>query len=355
MIGLARDGALATAVALKVRKGRLLGRDTVRFHDILEEADAALLASFASRYYLGRGEQGIRELPKEILLPGDFEDRALLGEVLSASAGRRVLTHVPTRGDKARLVELANQNARHALEDRVTIMSDAERADEALYELQDRLDLKVVPRLMVCFDVSHIQGAETVASAVVFENAEPRRSDYRHMRIRGDWGNDDFRSMAEVVGRWFRRRAEEQKPLPDLILIDGGKGQLSAARAALDALGVTDVTVAALAKKEEEVFLPGLAEPIRLDRRDRALQLLQRIRNEAHRFAIRYNRKLRSKRTLRSDIGDIPGIGPNRQQALLTRFGSVKGIRAASAEEIARVPGFSRVLASRVLTYLGRS
>jgi excinuclease ABC subunit C len=355
VIGLARDGALATAVALKVRKGRLLGRDTVRFHDILEEADAALLASFASRYYLGRGEQGIRELPKEILLPGDFEDRALLGEVLSASAGRRVLTHVPTRGDKARLVELANQNARHALEDRVTIMSDAERADEALYELQDRLDLKVVPRLMVCFDVSHIQGAETVASAVVFENAEPRRSDYRHMRIRGDWGNDDFRSMAEVVGRWFRRRGDEQKPLPDLILIDGGKGQLSAARAALDALGVTDVTVAALAKKEEEVFLPGLAEPIRLDRRDRALQLLQRIRNEAHRFAIRYNRKLRSKRTLRSDIGDIPGIGPNRQQALLTRFGSVKGIRAASAEEIARVPGFSRVLASRVLTYLGRS
>jgi excinuclease ABC subunit C len=207
---------------------------------------------------------------------------------------------------------------------------------------------------MVCFDVSHIQGAETVASAAVFENAEPRRSDYRHMRIRGDWGNDDFRSMAEVVGRWFRRRGEEQKPLPDLVLIDGGKGQLTAARAALDALGVTDVTVAALAKKEEEVFLPGLAEPIRLDRRDRALQLLQRIRNEAHRFAIRYNRKLRSKRTLRSDIGDIPGIGPSRQQALLTRFGSVKGIRAASEEEIARVPGFSRVLASRVLTYLGR-
>jgi excinuclease ABC subunit C len=157
-----------------------------------------------------------------------------------------------------------------------------------------------------------------------------------------------------VVGRWFRRRGEEGKPLPDLALIDGGKGQLSAARAALEALGITDVTVAALAKKEEEVFLPGLPGAIRLDRRDRALQLLQRIRNEAHRFAVRYNRKLRSRRTIRSDIGDIPGIGPNRQQALLTRFGSLKGIKAASAEEIARVPGFSRVLASRVLTYLGR-
>ena len=354
VIGLARDGALATAVALKIRKGRLLGRDTVRFHEIGGEADAALLASFAARYYLGRGEQGLREVPREILFPAEFGDRPLLAEALSTSTGRRVAANVPSRGEKRRLVELANQNARHALEDRVTVMSAAERADEALYELQDRLDLKVVPRLMVCFDVSHTQGAEAVASAAVFENAEPRKSDYRHMRIRGEWGNDDFRSMAEVVGRWFRRRSEEEKPLPDLVLIDGGKGQLSAARAALDALGITDVTVAALAKREEEVFLPGLPEPIRLDRRDRALQLLQRVRNEAHRFAIRYNRNLRSRRTIRSDIGDIPGIGPGRQQALLARFGSVKGIRAASEEEIARVPGFSRVLASRVLTYLGR-
>lgn len=354
VIGLARDGALATAVALKIRKGRLLGRDTVRFHEIGGEADAALLASFASRYYLGRGKHGLREVPREILFPAEFGDRPLLAEALSTSTGRRVAAHVPSRGEKRRLVELANQNARHALEDRVTVMSAAERADEVLYELQDRLDLKVVPRLMVCFDVSHTQGAEAVASAAVFQNAEPRKSDYRHMRIRGEWRNDDFRSMAEVVGRWFRRRSDEEKPLPDLVLIDGGKGQLSAARATLDALGITDVTVAALAKREEEVFLPGLPEPIRLDRRDRALQLLQRIRNEAHRFAIRYNRNLRSRRTIRSDIGDIPGIGPGRQQALLARFGSVKGIRAASEEEIARVPGFSRVLASRVLTYLGR-
>lgn len=354
VIGLARDGALATAVALKVRRGRLLGRDTVRFHDILEESDAALLSSFASRYYLGGGEQRIAELPREILFPADFEDRELLAGILSEMAEKRVTARIPERGDKLRLVELANQNARHALEDSVTTLSDAERADEALYDLQDRLDLKVVPRVMVCFDVSHTQGAETVASAAVFENGEPRRSDYRHMRIRGDWGNDDFRSMAEVVRRWFARRMDEGKPLPDLALIDGGKGQLGAARAALAELGVADVAVAALAKREEEIFLPGLEESIRLDRRDRALHLLQRIRNEAHRFAVRYNRKLRTKRTIRSDIGDIPGIGPARQKALLTRFGSVKGVRAASEEEIARVPGFSRVLASRVLTYLGR-
>ncbi|HSG47793.1 MAG TPA: helix-hairpin-helix domain-containing protein, partial [Longimicrobiales bacterium] len=198
------------------------------------------------------------------------------------------------------------------------------------------------------------QGTETVASAVVFQNAEPRKAEYRHMRIKGDWGNDDFRSMHEAVGRWFRRRLEEGRPLPDLTVIDGGKGQLNAAVEALRALDLEGRHVVGLAKREEEVFLPGRRESVRMDRRDRPLQLLQRIRDEAHRFAVTYNRKLRSKRTLRSDLGDIPGIGPSRQQSLLTRFGSVKGITSASEEEIARVPGFSRVLAARVLTYLKR-
>ena len=354
VVGLARDGSVAAAVILKVRSGRLLGRDTVRFHDILEENDAALLASFSSRYYLSQGEQAKSELPREILFPARFGDCALLGEVLSEVARRRIVTRVPARGEKHRLVELANQNARHALEDRVTAQTDRGRADEVLYDLQDRLDLKVVPRLMVCFDVSHIQGTETVASAVVFENGEPRRSEYRRMRIQGEWGNDDYRSMAEVVRRWFKRRSDEDKRFPDLALIDGGKGQLSAALGALGELGVTEVAMAALAKREEEVFFPGRSEPVHLDRRDRALHLLQRIRNEAHRFAVGYNRKLRKRRTLRSELGDIPGIGPTRQKALLSRFGSVPGVRKATEQEIARMPGFSRVLAARVLTYLGR-
>ncbi|MBW3534567.1 MAG: excinuclease ABC subunit UvrC [Gemmatimonadetes bacterium] len=355
VVGLARDGALATAVVMKVRRGRLLGRDTVRFGNILEESDESLLASFASRYYLGRGEHALRELPREILFPDGFEDRELLGEVLTDAAQRRVQTHVPQRGEKRRLVELANQNARHALEDRVTALDAAtDRADEALYDLQDKLDLKVVPRLMVCFDVSHTQGTETVASAVVFENGEPRKAGYRHMRIRGAWGNDDYRSMNEAVSRYFRRRLAEEKPLPDLVLIDGGKGQLGAAREALEALGVRDVALAALAKKEEEVFLPGRKEPVTLDRRDRALHVLQWIRNEAHRFAVSYNRKLRRKRTIRSDLSEIPGIGPGRMKALLARFGSVKAVKEATPEDIARVPGFSQVLASRILTYLGR-
>jgi len=254
-------------------------------------------------------------------------------------------------------VELAGTNARHALEDRVTTGKGSmkPRADEVLYDLQDQLDLKVVPRLMACFDVSHTQGSETVASAVVFENGEPKKAEYRHMRIRGDWGNDDYRSMHQAVERWFSRRMKEEKPLPDLTVIDGGKGQLNAALEALRGLELGTLHVVGLAKREEEVFRPGEKDPVILDRRERSLQLLQRIRDEAHRFAISYNRKLRRKRTIRSDLGDIPGIGPSRQQALLTRFGSVKGIREASEDEIARVPGFSQILAARVLTYLSKS
>ena len=160
--------------------------------------------------------------------------------------------------------------------------------------------------------------------------------------------------MAEVVGRYFRRIADEGSPIPDLAVIDGGKGQLSASAEALVAVDMPDVAVIALAKKDEEVFLVGRSDPVRLDRRHRALHLLQRIRNEAHRFAVRYNRKLRTKRTLRSELGEIPGVGPKRQQVLLKRFGSLRGVKAATREEIARVPGFSEALASRVLTYLGQ-
>jgi excinuclease ABC subunit C len=354
VVGLARDGELGVAVVMRIRDGILLGRDTVRFGELDEESDADLLAAFAARWYLGRGEQGMRELPRTILLPGDFPDRATLEEVLSEAAGRKVQTHVPQRGEKARLVELAATNAHHAMEDRVGALAyAANRADETLYDLQERLGLKVVPRLMVCFDISHTQGTETVASAVVFQNGEPKKSDYRRMKIKGEWGNDDYASMHEAVTRWFRRRRDEESPLPDLCLIDGGRGQLGAARQALDALDLGDVALAALAKREEEVFLPGRSTPVRLERRDRALHVLQRMRNEAHRFAVTYNRKLRSKRTLRSELEEIPGIGSSRRQALLTRFGSVRGIKEARPEDIARVPGFSETLAHRVLTYLG--
>jgi excinuclease ABC subunit C len=355
VVGLARDGEIGAGVVLRIRSGLLLGRESQRFARIRDESDSELLASLISRHYLGGGDAVLGDLPREVLLPLDFEDRAVVEEILSEAAGRQVRVGVPRRGEKRRLIELGEQNARQVLEDRVTALAyAADRADDALFSLQDELDLKIVPRLMVCFDISHTQGSETVASAVVFENGEPKRSAYRHMRIKGDWGNDDFRSMHEVVTRYFSRQRDEAKPIPDLAVIDGGKGQLGAAVAALRQLGMHDVAVIALAKKEESVFVQGRSEPVRLDRRNRALHLLQRIRDEAHRFAVRYNRKLRSKRTLRSDLGDIPGIGPHRQTALLRRFGSLRGVKEATREEIARVPGFSKALASRILTYLGR-
>jgi excinuclease ABC subunit C len=353
VLAMARDGDLAVAVALRIRRGLLLGRDTHRFSGAGSEEDAELLSVFASRYYLGRGEEGTMDLPREVLLPEDFPDRATLESVLREKAGRAVRIRVPQRGEKRRLVELAGTNAHNALEDRVSAEAPGgDRADEDLFDLQDCLDLKVVPRVMLCFDISHIQGSETVASAVVFENGAPKKAEYRHMRIKGDWGNDDYRSMTEAVSRYFRRRLEEEKPLPDLVVIDGGKGQLNAALEPLRALGLPQVAAVALAKREEVVFVPGKADGLALGRRSRALHLLQRIRDEAHRFAITYNRKLRSRRTLSSRLEEIPGVGPSRINALLTHFGSVKGVRGASVEEISRLPGFSQTLALRILAYL---
>jgi len=357
VVGLARDRALACGVILRVRRGVLLGMETQRFRKIAEEEDAALLSALAGRFYLGHGQHGKTDLPREVLVPATFEDRSLLERVLSRSAARTVRIRVPQRGEKRQLIDLANENARHRLEEQVVAVwggADRSDPDAALYELQERLALKVVPRLIVCFDVSHTQGTETVASAVTFENGEPKRAEYRHMRIQGDWGNDDFRSMAEAVSRYFRRRLEEHKPIPDLTVIDGGKGQIGAARRALQDLQIRDVNMIALAKREEEIYLSDSGAPLRWGPSSRALHLLQRIRNEAHRFAITYNRKLRRRRTIRSELGEIPGIGPQRQRALLQRFGSVRGIREAQPDEVAQVPGFSTVLANRVLEYLGR-
>jgi excinuclease ABC subunit C len=353
VVGAARDGDRACVVLLRIREGKLLGREVDFFENVRDETDAALLGAATSRIYFGHGELGTADLPREVLFPGDFEDRTTVEELLGHAAGRKVQALVPVKGAKLRLIELANQNARHLLEERVVLEESAPvRADDLLYEVQETLELKVVPRLIVCFDISHTQGTEVVGSAVVFRNGEPLKAEYRRFRIKGDWGNDDFRSMAEVVGRYFRRRIQEKLPLPELAIIDGGRGQLLAARqAALDA-GAHDVAFASLAKREEDVYLVGRPTPLRLPRTSAALRLLQRIRNEAHRFAHGYNRKLRSKRTLTSELSGIPGIGPTRQRALLAHFGSVRALRAASAEEVARVSGFSVALASHVVAHL---
>jgi excinuclease ABC subunit C len=352
VVGVARDGDHASAVLLRIRQGKLLGRELHHFTNLSEEDESAVAAAVAVQFYLGRGELGLRDLPREILVPSDFEDRATLQTLLEEEAGHRVRIAVPQRGEKRRLVELAAQNARHVLEER-SVLEEAvrSRADDVLYDLQEALGLKVVPRLLVCFDISHNQGREVVGSAVVFENGEPKKSEYRRFRIRGDWGNDDVRSMREVVERYFRRRIGEGLPVPELAVIDGGKGQLGAALAGMREAGAPDTAVCALAKREEDVFLPGRVGPLRLPRTNPGLRLLQRARNEAHRFANRYTRTLR-RGALSSELGAIPGIGPARQRRLLSRFGSVRALRAASAADIAAVPGFSLTTARRILAHL---
>jgi excinuclease ABC subunit C len=355
VIGVARDRDQACAVLLRIREGKLLGREVDFFENLDGSKDDEVVGTATTRFYFGRGEHGITDLPRDVLVPVDFEDRATVEELLTETAQRRVGTHVPIRGDKLRLIELANQNARHLLEERAVLGNAIEsRADDVLYDLQEALELKVVPRLIACFDISHMQGTEVVGSSVVFNNGEPDKSEYRRFRIRGDWGNDDFRSMQEVVGRYLQRRIAEQKPLPDLIVIDGGKGQLGNARRAAHEVGAHDVVFASLAKREEEVYLVGRSEPLRLPRTSAALRLLQRLRNEAHRFAHSYNSKLRGKRTLVSELSSIAGVGPTRQRALLERFGSVRALRRATAEEIAAVPGFSARLAAQIVEHLQR-
>jgi excinuclease ABC subunit C len=205
---------------------------------------------------------------------------------------------------------------------------------------------------MICVDISTNQGRDTVGSLVWFEAGRPKKSEYRKFKIKGIAQQDDFAAVHEVVSRFLTRRREERRPPPDLIVIDGGKGQLAAAVAAAESLGITDIPVISLAKREEEVFLPGRAESLRLSRRSPSLRLLQRIRDEAHRFGVAYNRKRRAQRTITSALLDIPGIGPNRRRVLLERFGSLAGVRSATAAEIASLPGFSGKLAERILGVL---
>ena len=353
IVGFARDGSDACGVVLQIREGKLLGREAQFLTNLQEVADEEALSAFATRVYADRLARDPDSMPPEVFFGMDFADRPVLEELLRAEAKRAVRLHVPQRGRKVQLVELADQNARHLLEERMLLgNAAAERAPDALYELQEVLELALVPRTMVCFDVSHTQGTEVVASAVFFENGEPAKGEYRKMKIRGDWGNDDFASMHEAVTRWFSRRMEEGKPLPDLAVIDGGKGQLGAAMKALEALDLPQQAMIGLAKREEEIFLLGRPESVRLSRRSPALRLLQRLRDEAHRFAVTYNRKLRTKRTIRSELATIPGVGPSRQKALLARFGSLRGVSAASEAEIAALPGFGPALARKVLESL---
>ena len=343
VIGYARDGDDVCVVTLRIRAGKLLARDQHYLENADGEPDGVVLSAYLARTYLA-----LEERAPELLVPIEFEDRELFE---SSLAGTRIL--VPQRGPRRELIDLAQQNARHLLEEAKVVSEETEeRAGDPVYELQRQLGLHKVPRSLVCFDISHAQGTDTVASCVWFQNGRPKRAEYRKFKVASVTGIDDFASMQEVVTRYFRRRVEEEKALPDLVVVDGGKGQLNAAHAALSALGLGELPLISLAKRDEEVFVVGRSEALRLSRRSPALRLLQQARDEAHRFAVTFQRLRRTKRTVTSELMRIPGVGPVKRRQLLQRFGSVQGVRDARPEEIAELPGFTVDGARRLLDSL---
>jgi excinuclease ABC subunit C len=343
VIGYARDGDDACVVILRIRSGKLLSREQRFLEHVEGEEDTDVMAIFLAGSYVS-----MQEKARQLLLPFDFPDRELIEQALPDS---KIL--IPQRGPRRDLIALAEQNARHLLEElKLSSMEADERAGDPVYELGRELGLQRIPRSLVCFDISTTQGTDTVGSCVWFENARPKRSEYRKFKVKTVEGSDDFASMHEVVRRYFERRIRDEKPLPDLIVIDGGKGQLSAAHAGLQELGLNDRPLISLAKREEEIFIWGREEPLKLSRRSPALRLLQQTRDEAHRFAVTYNRKRRSMRTVTSELLKVPGIGPVKRRQLLKEFGSVQGVREAGEEAIAKLPGFNPERARKLLESL---
>jgi excinuclease ABC subunit C len=341
LVAVHAEGERAALQVFLVRDGRVVGRDAYLLDHVTEPQ--RLLASALQQYYADG-----RYVPREILVPEPLDEAALLEQWLVSRRGSAVDLHVPQRGEKRRLLDLVLRNARLAFE--MEWKQPRRQSEEALRALRDALDLEQEPRRIECFDISNIQGSDVVASMVAFVDGAPRKADYRKFRVRGLSGApDDFASMREVVGRRYRRLLEDGRELPDLVLIDGGKGQLGAAVSALDELGLGEQAVASLAKKEELVFLRSRDAPIRLPRHSPALQLLQRARDEAHRFAVGFHRQARAARTLRSDLDAIPGVGPTRRRTLLARFGSVRGVRGASEAELATAVGAT--LARRIRSH----
>lgn len=339
-VGYARDGDDAVCVLLRIRDGRLVARDHRILENLEDEDDPAVLGHFLVRYY--RPAEGRARRTVLPFAPADFEG---LQQLLPETAWVQ-----PTRGIAHRWLQLAEQNARHLLESlRIESFEIDERADDPVYALGRELGLSQVPRTMICIDISTNQGRDTVGSLVTFEAGRPKKSEYRRFRIRTVDGQDDFAAIHEVMARYLERRLAEQKPLPDLAVIDGGRGQLNAALEAARTLGAASLPMIGLAKREEEIFLPARAEPLRLSRRSPALRLLQRIRDEAHRFGVTYSRRRRTQRVISSALLNIPGVGPTRRRLLIDRFGSLAGVRSATPAEIAALPGFSTTLAERIV------
>lgn len=343
VIGFARDGDDAVGVLMRVREGRIIGREHRFLEGVEDEPDPAILSAFIVRYYLPAETRVSR-----VALPFAPAELELLEQLAPGTAW-----HVPRRGTLWRWLQLAEQNARHLLESlRIESFETDERAEDPVYALGRDLGLARVPRALVCVDISHNAGRDIVGSLVWFEGGRPRKSEYRKFTIKGLAQPDDFAAIHEVITRYLTRRRDESLALPDLFVIDGGKGQLHAALDAARALEMTDVAFVSLAKREEEVYLPDRDEPLRLSRRSPSLRLLQRARDEAHRFGLAFSRKRRQQRTITSELLQIPGVGAARRRLLLERFGSLAGVKSATIPELQTIPGISERLATRILEHL---
>jgi len=360
VFGLYREGGCVEVQVLFVRSGKLVSNRAYSFDD-WEFADAEVLEAVLTQFYQATNH----DVPDEILLPVAISDADVRAEYLSERRGKKVSLLVPQRGDKLRLVEMARDNARQGFAERRDATKQSQRM---VAELQRRLRLANVPKRIECLDIATFQGSETVGGIVAFDEAEPAKDGYRHYRIRSVDGTDDFAAVAEVIRRRFRD-VGERGGLPDLLVIDGGIGQLGAARAVLVELGIPNLEVVALAKERverdatateirrrpERVFLPGRKNPVVLKPNSTALFLLQRVRDEAHRFVNLYHRKLRARARFMSRLDAVPGIGPRRRRALLRHFGSLRRMGEASTEEIATVPGITLTLAAQIKEQLARS
>jgi excinuclease ABC subunit C len=357
VFGLYREGGFIEAIVLMVRGGKLTSTQSWDFQD-LEFADQDVLADLLTQYY-----SGARNIPDEVIVPVTLEDADVRAELLTEKRGKKAEFLVPQRGEKLRLLEMAMENARQSFASR---RDNEVTREKMLDDLRTKLHLKNTPKRMECYDISNLQGTMVVGSQVTFDEGEPRKDLYRRYRIRSFEGQDDFASMYEVLKRRLTRAVAENQ-FPDLWVIDGGKGQLNVAVEVLKEFNLLDqLDVVSLAKQhvlndgteetvvksEERVFIPNRKDPIVLPKNSTALFLLVRIRDEAHRFAITYNRELRKRARLRSAIDDIEGIGPVKRRALLRHFGSLRRIREATVEDIAQVKGMNRDLAAKIRAHL---
>ena len=347
VLGLARSHAGVCVQVMQVRGGKLIGREHFFLHGAADEEQEAALEAFLEQYYAR-----VAFVPPEVLLPFALSSQDVLERWLTEVRQGKVELHVPKRGSKHALLLMADENARAVLALKEgELLREMERTTGAVEQLQQFLQMSQPPQRMECFDISHIQGAETVASMVVFEDGQPKKEDYRRFKLRTVEGKpDDFLSMQEVL---LRRYGEAAEPLPDLIVIDGGKGQLSSALEVIRGVGL-EMPVISLAKQFEWVFREEDKEPLILPERSESLYLLQRLRDEAHRFAVSYHRKLRGKRNLVSVLDHVSGIGPKRRKALWSAFGTLEALRKATLEELAGIEGMDRIAAQAVYDFFRR-